>query len=946
MGSQKPRIIPWLISQVGNPAYPGLIWLNEEKTKLCIPWKHGLRQDRCDYDVKIFEAWAIVSGSYDPSKDQPNPAVWKRNFRSALNRKAGINVIVDRSSDSTNPHKIYEIQKEISVESEIGSEETYLTDSISPSSDFFSTNSPISNTSCNTNVTISEGIMQLQLSHTEEDLYCSPEDYQAMACSDAHTQESWFSGISSPERAGGTDIPTYSEQSFVTTPVHVGAPAEVFPGEVATNHGSPLQQHITDHFFQDGTLKTEFEVTVYYRGTEVSKSLVKNPHGFRITSKQHADPGSYLDNVVLPLPTKIHDQGVVGEIHKLLKNLENGTLVEVREGSICGKRQGNCRAFWSMTEVPETNQPNQIDKNDYCILFTLQQFVSDLTAFIERTRKDSPQYNIWMCLGERWPDGRPWKKKFIMVQIVPVAMKMLHDMSYSTGASSLRSSEINLEISDSLSSTNDLMAVLRELQEMMDYEYIVKVKLELKAPLRAAELSIHSSSENLIQYQTYLLSTMNAHKPRFLPWVLSQIDSQSFPGLKWVNQEQTQFCVPWKNGNRRDLCEDDYQIFKAWAIVSGKYNPETDPPDPSTWKRNFSSALRQMDGVRMLQNKSLEAINPHKVFEITRNRGAEDSGLYTENPCAPILAVGSNNAPLDGTELYFCAESQLYTESMDTSNSLFLQEASHSALVGGAMASEIAHYGAHEVQTGAQDVTVPDENQDMMLHRQIMAQLFPGNIFETKFGVGIYYRGTLVKETEVSNRYGFCVTSRDCPAPGSYLEHVLLPAPTMIPNQKAAQEIRQVLERMEDGVCVETRDGAICGKRRGKCRAFYSMTNVPRTPEEMESREIEKYGYSVLYSVQQFITELTAFLQRTTRESPRYTIWLCLGEMWPDPRPWEKTFVMVKITPIAMKDVHDLSYRTGASSLHSDEVNLQFSDSFSSLEGMLSLLRDMGEVME
>uniref|UniRef100_A0A803J2Q3 Interferon regulatory factor 3 n=1 Tax=Xenopus tropicalis TaxID=8364 RepID=A0A803J2Q3_XENTR len=516
MGSQKPRIIPWLISQVGNPAYPGLIWLNEEKTKLCIPWKHGLRQDRCDYDVKIFEAWAIVSGSYDPSKDQPNPAVWKRNFRSALNRKAGINVIVDRSSDSTNPHKIYEIQKEISVESEIGSEETYLTDSISPSSDFFSTNSPISNTSCNTNVTISEGIMQLQLSHTEEDgtqgrqwvqaqdrtaeslhtraaylwphlftlwthhvptlvasieyLYCSPEDYQAMACSDAHTQESWFSGISSPERAGGTDIPTYSEQSFVTTPVHVGAPAEVFPGEVATNHGSPLQQHITDHFFQDGTLKTEFEVTVYYRGTEVSKSLVKNPHGFRITSKQHADPGSYLDNVVLPLPTKIHDQGVVGEIHKLLKNLENGTLVEVREGSICGKRQGNCRAFWSMTEVPETNQPNQIDKNDYCILFTLQQFVSDLTAFIERTRKDSPQYNIWMCLGERWPDGRPWKKKFIMVQIVPVAMKMLHDMSYSTGASSLRSSEINLEISDSLSSTNDLMAVLRELQEMMDYE--------------------------------------------------------------------------------------------------------------------------------------------------------------------------------------------------------------------------------------------------------------------------------------------------------------------------------------------------------------------------------------------------------------------------------------------------------------------------------------------
>ncbi|OCT73073.1 hypothetical protein XELAEV_18036052mg [Xenopus laevis] len=466
MGSQKPRIIPWLISQIGNPAYPGLIWMNEEKTRFRIPWKHGLRQDRCDADVKIFEGWAIVSGSYDPSKDQPNPAVWKRNFRSALNRKAGINVIVDKSSESVNPHKVYEIQKGISVEGEVASEETYMNDSISPSSDLFSINSPRSNTSSNMNATLSEGIMQLQLSHTEEDLYCSPEDNQAMPYRDRYnSQESWFSGISSPERVGDADTPAYS-----TAPVHMGAHAEALPAEVATNQGSPLQQHITDHFFQDRTLRTEFEVTVYYRGIEVSKTLVKNPHGFRITSRKHSSPGSYLDDVVLPSPTMIADQAVVGEIHKLLRNLEEGVLVEVRGGSICGKRQGKCRAFWSMTEMPEISQPNQIDKNDYCILHTLQQFVAELTEFIERTRKSSPQYHIWMCLGELWPDVRPWNKKFIMVQIVPVSMKLLHDMSYSTGASSLHSSEINLEISDSLSSTNDVMAVLRELHEMMDFE--------------------------------------------------------------------------------------------------------------------------------------------------------------------------------------------------------------------------------------------------------------------------------------------------------------------------------------------------------------------------------------------------------------------------------------------------------------------------------------------
>ncbi|OCT70859.1 interferon regulatory factor 3 [Xenopus laevis] len=471
MGSQKPLIIPWLISQIGDPAYPGLIWLNEEKTQFRIPWKHASRQDRCDDDVKIFEGWAIVSGAYDPNKDQPNPAVWKRNFRSALHRKAGIKMIAKKSLESVDPHKVYEIQKEMSVESEVASEETYPNNSISPTSDLFSINNPRSNASYNMNVNLSEGMMQLQLSHTEEDLYCSPEDYQAMTYGDQYnSQESWFSGISSPETVVCADAPAYNEHSFSAAPVHVGAHAEVIPVEVATNHESQLQQQITDNFFQDRTLRTEFEVTVYYRGTEVSKSVVKNPHGFRITSRKQTVPGSYLDNVVLPLPTMIPDQAVAGEIHKLLQNLQEGVLVEVKGGSICGKRQGNCRAFWNMTEMPEISQPNQIDKNDYCILYTLQQFVADLTAFIEGTRKDSPQYNIWMCLGEMWPDVRPRKKKFIMVQIVPVAMKMLHDMSYSTGASSLRSSEINLEISDSLSSTNDLMAVLRELQERMDFE--------------------------------------------------------------------------------------------------------------------------------------------------------------------------------------------------------------------------------------------------------------------------------------------------------------------------------------------------------------------------------------------------------------------------------------------------------------------------------------------
>ncbi|KAM4703931.1 interferon regulatory factor 3 [Rhinophrynus dorsalis] len=474
MGTQKPRIIPWLISQINSKKYPGLVWLNEERTLFCIPWKHGLRQDRCEDDVKIFEAWALASGAYDPRKDKPNPAVWKRNFRSALNRKDGIKVMKDNSSDSTNPHKIYEVTNQISAESDTASEEPFQTNSISPCSELPYFNSPESNMSITMNRNLSEEMMQLQLSHNDEDLYLSPEDHQnEMGILETNivpvAQENWYSAVTSPEAFAGSATPVYTELvTYTAQEEQDGADAAAFP---APEHGI-MHQNPSDQFFHNNTLITDFEVDVYYRGTLVNKTLVKNPHGFCITSRNQPKPGSYLENVVLPWPSMVCDQLVASEICKLLQNLEEGTLVEVREGTICGRRQGKCRSYWSMTDTPHSNKPNQIDKNDYCVLYTLQQFVADLRAFMEGTRKESPEYSIWMCLGELWPDDKPWKKKLIMVQITPVALKYLHEMSYSTGASSLRSSEVNLQISDSLSlsSMPDLMSILKDLQEKMDCE--------------------------------------------------------------------------------------------------------------------------------------------------------------------------------------------------------------------------------------------------------------------------------------------------------------------------------------------------------------------------------------------------------------------------------------------------------------------------------------------
>ncbi|KAM4652310.1 interferon regulatory factor 3 isoform 1-T6 [Discoglossus pictus] len=471
MGSQKPRIVPWLIEQINSQTYPGLEWINNERTHFRIPWKHGLRQDRCEGDVKIFEAWAVASGAYDPIKDKPNPAVWKRNFRSALNRKVDIKVILDKSSESSNPHKIYEISRGNSMESEAGSEDANFSDGVSPCSDQLYLNNSQTNMNFTMDGNLSENMMHLQLSQNSEDLYLAPEDTQdpmgVMGPYNTHLtpQEVWLPTTTTPQAMLPEEAPVYHELSpYTATNEQLGADFQAPTAQEAVLNVLP-------RLFPNNVFETEFEVKVFYRGTLVKSCQVTNLQGFYITSRQQPSPEDYLENVVLPKPSMVLDQAVAGEINTLLQNLEHGTVVEVKDGKILAKRVGKCRSYWSMTDSPETSQPNQIDKNDYSVLCTLQQFIIELIEFIEGKRKESPLYSIWMCLGELWPDERSWKKKFIMVQITPIVMQILHQLSYAGGATSLRSSEVNLQISDSLSysSATELLPFLRSIQEMMDF---------------------------------------------------------------------------------------------------------------------------------------------------------------------------------------------------------------------------------------------------------------------------------------------------------------------------------------------------------------------------------------------------------------------------------------------------------------------------------------------
>lgn len=68
----------------------------------------GQSLSRLVVESLIFQAWAEASGAYTPGKDKPDVSTWKRNFRSALNRKEVLRLAADNSKDPYDPHKVYE----------------------------------------------------------------------------------------------------------------------------------------------------------------------------------------------------------------------------------------------------------------------------------------------------------------------------------------------------------------------------------------------------------------------------------------------------------------------------------------------------------------------------------------------------------------------------------------------------------------------------------------------------------------------------------------------------------------------------------------------------------------------------------------------------------------------------------------------------------------------
>ncbi|XP_065482872.1 interferon regulatory factor 5 [Caloenas nicobarica] len=411
---RRVRLRPWLVAQVSSRRYPGLRWLDPERRRFAIPWRHATRHPPGppEHDT-IFKAWAQETGKFREGVDAPDPPKWKATLRCALNKSREFRLLFDGTKATPlRPYKVYELCE-------------------GPPGD----------------------------DAGEDDYGCEEEE------DDSQLQGMTSLSISDPQH-GGDLLPPYpwpEEDPNFGTGCPPGPfappPPALLPGDVGGTHGTPellptpqtgpplgpppacpmapLEHGTPNLLISPHMLPlTDLEIKFQYRGRQVCVLTISNPHGCRLfhsslepTQEQVELFGPLtLEQVRFPAPDTIPNEKQRFYTHQLLDVLDRGLILELQGQDLYAIRLCQCKVFWTGPCAGPPAGPNPIEREKKTKLFSLEGFLNGLILFQKGQTPTPPPFEIFFCFGEEWPDQKPKEKKLITVQVVPVAARLLLEM--------------------------------------------------------------------------------------------------------------------------------------------------------------------------------------------------------------------------------------------------------------------------------------------------------------------------------------------------------------------------------------------------------------------------------------------------------------------------------------------------------------------------------------
>ncbi|XP_062479868.1 LOW QUALITY PROTEIN: dual specificity protein phosphatase 15 [Pezoporus occidentalis] len=383
---------------------------------------------------------------------------------------------------------------------------------------------------------------------------------------------------------------------------------------------------------------------------------------------------------------------------------------------------------------------------------------------------------------------------------------------------------------------------------------------------------------------------------RLKEWLIAQIDSGRYPGLRWENRRRTLFRIPWKHAAKQDYRQQqDAALFKAWAIYKGKHHEGTDKADPSTWKTRLRCALNKSTDFQEVPERSqLDISEPYKVYQIVSDGtwAAEKDG-DTQSPAKnqQDSTVGSPQEDAQKGSV-MCHVSPLPL--------LSTHQTEQGCHLRGVFYRWNPTHG-HVLPRPPPSLPVEDINHsDSWLH------------------VRLYYCDLLVKEVTTRTAEGCRITSRPAPAGSerlygpSCMEQIEFPPPRALGGSGRVAGMTDVLERLlphlERGVLLWVAPEGVFMKRQCQGRVYW---NGPLAPHRDGPNKLEREKTYKLLDTQQFLQQLRGYLSHG-QPMPQYQIHLCFGEEFPTSAGQHfQKLIMAHVEPVFARELLHHAQRMG-----------------------------------
>nr|XP_055165983.1 interferon regulatory factor 3 isoform X2 [Nyctereutes procyonoides]XP_055165984.1 interferon regulatory factor 3 isoform X2 [Nyctereutes procyonoides] len=199
---------------------------------------------------------------------------------------------------------------------------------------------------------------------------------------------------------------------------------------------------------------------------------------------------------------------------------------------------------------------------------------------------------------------------------------------------------------------------------------------------------------------------------------------------------------------------------------------------------------------------------------------------------------------------------------------------------------------------------------------------------EWEFEVTAFYRGRQVFQQTVSCPRGLRLVAAeggDTMLPG---QPIILPDPGVLVTDKTVMGyVRRVLSCLGGGLALWRAGQQLWARRLGHCHTYWALgEELLPDSSPRPGGEVPKDEDGDLFDLRPFVSDLIAFI-KGSRHSPRYTLWFCVGEPWPQDQPWTKKLVMLKVVPTCLRALLEMARLEGASSLE-NTVDLHISNSY------------------